>query len=104
MAGVASASVSLAAVASMVSAVVGSSGVVPSNVLLGAGLVVAPVLGAGAGRSGVNIVGDLERLWLEESNKATSPRSMVLGVWWESVVCGSSMFRIRSGSVFRKRS
>jgi hypothetical protein len=89
---VASAAVSLAVVASVVSAVVGSSGGVPSDVLVGAGSVVAPVLGAGAGRSGVNIVGDLVPLWLEESNKATSPRSMVLGVWWESVIRGMGMF------------
>jgi hypothetical protein len=77
MAGVAMASaydVALAAGASVVSTVVGSFGGVPSNVLVGAGSVVAPVLGFVAGHSGVNIVGDLVPLWLEESNKATSEK------------------------------
>jgi hypothetical protein len=89
---------------SVVASLVGSSAGVLSDALGSSGSVVSPALDAGGGRSGVNIVGDLVPLWVEESNDATSPRSMVLGVRRESVVRVMGMFRIRSGSVFRKLS
>jgi hypothetical protein len=96
--------VAMTPVASVVSALVGASGGVPSDALVGSGSVGSPAWGVGAGRSGVNMVGELVPLWVEESNDATSPRSMMLGVRRESVVRGMGMFRIRSGSVFRKLS
>jgi hypothetical protein len=75
-----------------------------SDALGSSDAVVSPALDASGGRSGVNMVGDLVPLWFEESSDATSPRSIVRDVWRESVVRVMGMFRIRSGSVFRKLS
>jgi hypothetical protein len=88
----------------LVASLVGSSAGVLSAALGSSDSVVSSAFDAGAGRSGVNIVGDLVPLWVEESNDAMSPRSMVCGGRRESVVCVVGMFRIRSGSVFRKLS
>jgi hypothetical protein len=77
----------VAAGSSVVASLVGSSTGVLSDALGSSDSVVSPALDAGAGRSGVNIVGDLVPLWVEESSDATSPRSMVCGGRRESVVC-----------------